>query len=277
MPLRTLLVCLIDMETADATMACAVQLARMHNAHLVGLHVLDALVVYPGIAVHLTQDVYAAFHERQLERARGIEAIFARHTDREDFVSEWRMLQAQATSAAERIVDSARMADLVMMPNATTARDQDKRVQARVIREAGRPVIVVPGDYAQDNVGTRLVLGWSDTREATRAAHDLLIAAAPDAELSVLRIGKQQGDVLKDFELNEFAALYDRHGLKAKTAHLDRDGDDIAEVLLRYAFEDGADLVVTGAFGHSRAYDFVLGAVTQGLLRDAKVPVLFSH
>ena len=54
-------------------------------------------------------------------------------------------------------------------------------------------------------------------------------------------------------------------------------GDSIANVLNKAAFEMGADLIVTGAFGHSRAYDLVLGATSYALLRDQKLPVLFSR
>ncbi|MBT8412810.1 MAG: universal stress protein, partial [Boseongicola sp.] len=56
----------------------------------------------------------------------------------------------------------------------------------------------------------------------------------------------------------------------------DRAGAEVAEVLMKQAFEQGADMIVTGAFGHSRVYDFVIGAVTHNLLKDAKLPVLFS-
>ena len=58
--------------------------------------------------------------------------------------------------------------------------------------------------------------------------------------------------------------------------HRDKDGEKIADVLGHEAFEMGADMMATGAFGHSRAYDFVIGAATRSLLSDAKLPVMFS-
>jgi nucleotide-binding universal stress UspA family protein len=70
--------------------------------------------------------------------------------------------------------------------------------------------------------------------------------------------------------------MFARHGLKTTLEHRDPMGDSIAEVLENVAFEKGADLIVTGAFGHSRAYDCVLGATTYALLREQKLPVLFS-
>jgi nucleotide-binding universal stress UspA family protein len=274
---KTVLVCLFDEATAKAAIACAVQLARAQSAHLVGLHVLDALVVYPGTAMPMTSEVASAFDLGQRERAAAIKAIFDTLTEPEDFVAEWRLLQANTPSSADRMIDSARLADVVVMPNATAAEDIDSHMQVRVIREAGRPVIVVPPDYDHDTLATRVVLGWSDTREAARAAHDLLLVVEPGAEVSVLRVTAGARDPLKDSALLELASLYDRHGLRAGTQIRAHDGEDVAEILTDHAFELGADLIVTGAFGHSRVYDFVLGAVTHGLLRSARVPVLFSH
>lgn len=277
MGMKTLLVCLIDPESAEAVMSCAVPLARAHSAHLIALHTLEALVVYPGVAIHLPPDVYTRHSETQKEAAAAIEAIFRKYTDNEDIVSEWRLLKASSTTIADRIIESARAADVVMMPNATVAEDQSREVQARVIRDSGRPVLVVPPTLAEGDIGKRIVLGWSDTREATRAAHDLLTVAQGGADISVLRVGAPPGDELRDHELVDLASMYDRHGLKAQMAHCDAGSGGIAEALLKFAFENGADLVVTGAFGHSRAYDFVFGAVTNGLLKKAEIPVLFSN
>lgn len=277
MAMKTLLVCLIDPDSAEAVMSCAVSLARAHNAHLVALHTLEALVVYPGIAIHLPPEVYANHTKAQLEKAADIEKIFRKHTDNEDIASEWRQVKASSTSIVDRIVESARAADVVVMPNATTAEDQNRQVQARVIRESGRPVLIVPSKHDGGDVGKRIVLGWSDTREATRGAHDLLAVAQEGADVSVLRVGDAGGDELTDRELVELANMYDRHGLRAQMAHCDAGPGGIAEAILKVAFEQGADMVVTGAFGHSRAYDFVFGAVTNGLLREAEIPVLFSN
>lgn len=278
MPVKTLLVCLMNKEHADTVLSAAVPLARANNAHLIGLHTVEALLVYPGIAMHVPDEAFTEFHESQKEEAEAIEAIFKRHTDNEDFISEWRLVRAEATSAAQRMIESAHAADLVIMPNSDPDIDRgDQRdVQARVIRNGGRPVIVVPSNYDGAPIGANVVVGWSNTREAARAAHDLIPVAHPGGTISVVRIDGNAGDELSDFEAIDIAGMYDRHGLRAKMVHREKGGDKVAKALMQYAFESGADLLVTGAFGHSRAYDFVVGAVTYQLLREAKIPVLFS-
>lgn len=276
MSVKTILVCLTDEPSAQSAMACAVAIARTHGAHLIGLHVMEAPILYPGIAMHIPEAALAAFSQSQKDLADGIKAVFERHTHAEDFPSEWRLVKGDARSVVDRIIESARPADLVVMPNATTGFDQSDHVQAKVIREAGRPVIIAPTHFSGDTVGTKIVVGWSDTREATRAAHDVLQLAKAGSEVAILRVSDEAADELHDFKMVELAALFDRHGLSVETVRRDPQGKEVAETLLQFAFETGTDLIATGAYGHSRAYDFVIGSMTRGLLRQAKLPVLFS-
>jgi nucleotide-binding universal stress UspA family protein len=275
---KTILVCLTTPDHTETLMKVAVPLARKHGAHLIGLHTVEALVVYPGIAMHIPDTAFASFNESQKEEAAAIKAVFEKHTAPEDFVREFRLVRAEAQSASERMIESARAADLVIMAHEDKNSDRydQRHAQTQVIRESGRPVIVVPLEYDGPEIGANILLGWSDTREAARAAHDMLGLADEGAALAVLRVGKTPQDAFKDSDAIDMTELFARHGLKTTLEHRDPMGDSIAEVLENVAFEKGADLIVTGAFGHSRAYDFVLGATTYALLREQKLPVLFS-
>ncbi len=278
MTIKTILVCLTTQAHASTLMKVAVPLARRHNAHLVGLHTVEALMVYPGIAMHVPEPAFAEFNASQKEQAAAIEAVFRQHTQNEIFPSEWRLLRAESTTATDRMVESARAADVVIMSHEDKDADRydQRNVQVQVIRESGRPAIVVPLDYDGPPVGKNILLGWSDTKEATRAAHDLMPLAAKDAEITILSVTSERRDALSDSTVLELAEAFDRHGLKARVQYLEASPKDVASTLMQSAFEIGADLIVTGAFGHSRAYDVVIGAVSHTLLRSATVPVLFS-
>ena len=278
MLLKTLLVCLTTPDQAETLLKVAVPLARKHDAHLIGLHSMEALLVYPGIAMHIPEATFAAFTESQKEEESKIKAVFAKHTGNEIFQSEFRTVRAEATSASEHMVESARAADLVIMTqqDKDADRSDQRNAQTQVIRDSGRPVIVVPLGYDGPEIGKNILLGWSDTREAARAAHDLLIAADSGASLTVLRVGNAAQDTLKDSDGIDLAEMISRHGLKPTLEHRVLAGESVAAVLCQVAFEKGADLIVTGAFGHSRAYDFVIGATTYELLEEANLPVLFS-
>ncbi len=275
---KTILVCLTTPEHAATLLRVAVPLARKHGAHLIGLHTVEALVVYPGIAMHIPEPAFAAFNESQKQESEAIKAVFTDHTAQEDFVSEFRLVKAEAQSASERMIESARASDLVIMAHEDKNSDRydQRHAQSQVIRESGRPVVVVPLAYDGPEIGNNILLGWSDTREAARAAHDMLSIASEGTELTVLRVGSSGQDAFKDADAIDMVEMFARHGLKPTLEHRNPMGDSIADVLNEVAFEKGADLIVTGAFGHSRAYDFVIGATTYALLRDQRFPVLFS-
>lgn len=278
MSLKTLLVCLTTPDHAETLMKLAVPLARKHGAHLTALHTVEALVVYPGIAMHIPDTAFEAFNESQKKEALDIKAVFAKHTENEDFPNEFRLVRAEATSANERMVESARAADLVIMAREDKDADRydQRHAQTQVIRDSGRPVIVVPLGYEGPEIGRNILVGWSDTREAARAAHDALTLADDGAAVTLLRVGDSSQDALRDADGIDMVETYARHGFKPTLEHHPTLGKEIAEVLNQVAFEKGADLMVTGAFGHSKVYDFVMGATTHALLKDAELPVLFS-
>jgi len=278
MSLQTILVCLTTQDHAETLMKLAVPLARKLNAHLVGLHTLEALNVYPSIAMHIPAPVFDTFNKSQAREAEAIRGIFNKYTKNEDFPNEWRLLQAESTSATDRMVESSRVADLVIMSDEDkeTERYDQRNARMDVIRDSGRPVIVVPLGYEGPTVGENILLGWSDTREAARAAHDLLTLADEGARVCVLHVGRSQKDELAESDTIELANMFARHGLKVSLEHRDGMAKDVAEMIKKSAFEKGSDLIVVGAFGHSKAYDVVVGTATYALLSDAKLPVMFS-
>ena len=192
MTIKTILACLTDEKQSVTVLNAAVLLARRHSAHLIGLHTLEAITVNPGIAMHVTGVVMADFDRAEAEQADKIREIFEQRTHSEDFVSEWRLERTETTSAAARILESSRAADLVVVaqqdPEGPRAGDHD--LQERLIRGSGRPVLVVPHDFDGDTVGDNVPVGWSPTREATRAAHDALTLVAPGRDVAVLTVAR---------------------------------------------------------------------------------------
>lgn len=277
MTAKTILACLTTEAHADPVLKAACVLAEKTDAHVIGLHTLQALVVYPGVAMHIPDGIYEAFDQDQKEVAAKLEARFAEAMQGRDFPSEWRCLKAQSTEAAHRVVESARAADLVIMAQADPAEDRSdqRHLQERVIRESGCPVLVVPHDFAGDTLGAKIVLGWSGTREATRAAHNLA-SVFPPGTVTVVSAHKETGDEMRASGTIAIAEYLARHGFSTEIKHRDLAGQSVAEVLHEEATRTGADTLAVGAFGHSAIYDFVIGAATQDLLTNAKLPVMFS-
>jgi nucleotide-binding universal stress UspA family protein len=142
--------------------------------------------------------------------------------------------------------------------------------------DGGRPVLMVPPG-SPPTVGRNAVVAWKPTREAVRAVNEALPVLEPGAKVTVLVVDPQDSPEHGEEPGADIAAHLARHGMQvtvevAQSGHL-----DVTGTLLRRAAELGADLVVMGAYGHSRLRERILGGVTRDLLRTAPLPVLIAH
>ena len=279
MTYKTLLVCLTTSDNAERLTKVAVNLARQFEAHLVGLHTLQSISVYPGITVPIPTDITDSFKKEQLLEAEKIKKIFLAATKTEDFVSEWRCFEARSSSAGDRLAEHARCADLIIMaqPDKEHDRPDQTTIQRQVIETSGRPVLIIPTFGTFDTIGTNTLIGWSPTKEATRSVHDAIPLMKNGKTANVFLVSKEDAmDSYVAHTAREIATTLDRHGIKVNVNHCADTGLTVGDLILNEVSDSGADLIVTGAYGHSRMYDFMIGATTSHLMKHMTVPVLFS-
>jgi nucleotide-binding universal stress UspA family protein len=254
-------------------------LARRHNAHVIGLHTVEALMVYPGIAMHIPDKIFEAYGQSQRKQSAALKALFEKYVQVEDFLAEWRLVKSQSETAVERIVESAQCADLVVLPAAGSDAQHNghARLLEAVIRDGGRPALVVPKDFKAETLGQDILIGWNGTREAARAAHDARTLLHEGDNAHIVRVNEHYHESHRDVTASDLAAAFARHGIKTTLVERSWERPGVAAALNEEAFERGADMIAVGAFGHSRTYDPVIGAATRELLRNADFPVLFSR
>ena len=140
---------------------------------------------------------------------------------------------------------------------------------------SGRPTLLVPQD-ASPSQFQHVMIAWDGSRVATRAvadAHDFL-RLAKTVTIAVVTDEKTLPEGNPALRLSEYLDL---HGINTTVALVQAKRRPIASALQEHVLEIGADMMVMGAFGHSRMHDFVMGGATTGILRDLKLPVLLSH
>ncbi len=134
---------------------------------------------------------------------------------------------------------------------------------------------MIPQDHAVTAIGQHVLFGWSNTDEAARSVHDALMLTKPNAQIDILYVGQDHQDSAPDTSARR--DLAPRHGIKTVLISQLDDPDGIAAILLRQAFEQGCDMIVTGAFGHSRTYDFVVGTVTHDRIKKQTCQCLLQN
>ncbi|WP_138933471.1 universal stress protein [Roseovarius arcticus] len=279
MAIKTIVVGLMTAEDAEWLVPAACAVANTYGSHLIGVHPVEANLPYVSVDGMVSDLSGPMFYDWQIEETAAIKATFDRLTRVEDFVAEWRTQDVRTTDAASFLTGIARNADLVMIgqPDTGENRRNETALYENVIRQSGRPVLMVPRGHVIESIGQHFLFGWSDTDEAARAVHDAMTLAKPDAQVDILYVGHDSQDsAAGPSARRDLAAAIDRHRIKTELITSSADAEGIAATLLRHAFERGCDTVVTGAFGHSRTYDFVIGAVTHELMEKATLPVLLA-
>jgi len=145
-----------------------------------------------------------------------------------------------------------------------------------VLFDSGQPVIALGAGDKPLPVVKRVIMAWNGEPEAARAIHCSLPLLQSVQDVHVVMIdpettkaGSNPGD--------DMAAFLTRHGLKVTVDRLSSGGREIGDVLLKHAEDTDADLIVMGAYGHSRLREWLLGGTTRDLLAKAKLPVLMVH
>jgi nucleotide-binding universal stress UspA family protein len=284
MSLKDLLVVLDGTPRDEDKLTLAFNLARRTDAHVRGLCVLEHLLPADmAFALGGYPDVWAMPEfARQIEatakaRAVEVETAFRDRLRREDARGDWEL---ETGSLLPSVLRFAHISDLVILgqhdpdhPGPAVART----LVEDVLMASGRPLLIVPYAGRYENVGSNVLVGWSHTRESTRALHDAIPLMTPKARVSVLiaESTPSASDAMPTADVGEHLA---RHGLvvsAARTVLADRVTP--ADALLGYAADNGCDLLVAGAYGHSRTREMIMGGVTRDLLRYMTLPVLMAH
>jgi nucleotide-binding universal stress UspA family protein len=281
MRLKDILVHLDATAQASARLRLAADLARRHEAHLTGLYVVD--VVLPALAAAdasggvAIADLLETMREEALARAAGVEAAFRERLRLDGLAGEWRLVEG---AAPEQVALQARYADLLVLGQQDPGGGQPAAGATieQALFSSGRPVLVVPHAGCPEAVGHTVLIGWNASREAARAVHDALPLIAGAGSVTVLAVNPRQGLSGHGEEPgSDLARHLARHGLAVTVEHTVAPDIDDGEAILNRAAELSADLLVVGAYGHSRLREMALGGVTRTLLRQMTVPVLMAH
>jgi nucleotide-binding universal stress UspA family protein len=281
MAIKDILVHLDATAPAGARLDIAAGLARRHDAHLVGLYVVDVMMPVMAAADAGSGAVLAEMLDRMradaLAEAATVEARFAAVLQREGIAGEWRIAEG---STPEHVALQARYADLAILGQADpegTAPAATATLEA-VLFDSGRPVLVIPYAGSFATVGQRVLVGWNASAQASRAVHDALPLMAGAASVTVSAVNPRRGiDAHGDQPGADIARHLARHGLKVTVEHTVAPEIGAGDMLLNRASEISADLLVIGGYGHSRLRETILGGVTRTLLRQMTLPVLLSH
>lgn len=249
-------------------------LAKRLDAWANGLHVVplspvafaspEAVALYSGEVDNLYRD--ALQHE----------SLWRTLLERHGVTGEWQVTQGDVV---ESLCHASRWCDLVVVERPQLVPDAPTGwgVVSRTVFGASAPVVVVPESAKPSTVGARILVAWNQSREATLALRGALPLLGRADQVVVL-----EGDLVENpFGLRylpkfDLRAWLERHRIAAEIRPFSG-GKERGAALLDAARKEGADLIVMGAWGHSRITELVLGGTTRHLFQHSDLPLLVAH
>jgi nucleotide-binding universal stress UspA family protein len=277
---NTILVSLNDFERNKQTVKIACQLAAHQDAHIIGLFVTPMMPVYPVPGAYGLSgliDTHEAYFKEKAEQAK---AHFEDVAGKNGLRNEWRHVKSRSSIIAPAVIEHGREADIVVVSqvNPDDPDGAESDFCDHVVMETGRPTLIVPYSGKIEPIGGTVVIGWNGTREAARAAFDALPLLQTASQVLLVWVDPEDdGETAGQLPGSEMAATLSRHGINVIAEALPTGHLAAADALLNRVADSNANLLVAGAYGHSRMREFVFGGVTNSLLKHMTVPVLMSN
>ncbi len=212
---------------------------------------------------------------RDLEKA----ALAAIKAEELDLRASTEAAVAQLGALSELVAQRARFADLVVLAR-PYGNDQGPEAEAVVeaaMFEGQAPVLVLPAKGLATATPKTIVIAWNQSREAMNAVRRALplLKSADLVDITVVdppSHGPERSD-----PGGLLCQMLVRHGVRAEVSVLAKTLPRVSDVLARHLRDRNADMMVMGAYGHSRFREAILGGATRNMLEQAEVPVLMAH
>ncbi len=279
MSYKSMLTVLTDPAEVQAVLRAAIPLATEAGAHL------DVLC----LGIDRTQTGYyfagatALMHDETIIQAQAeaaeIETAARAELGRGDLSWGLESLVAQSASVAGLVARRARFADLVILPKPYgEGRYSDAPVVVEAAMFQGQaPVLVLAEGVPLTSAPQRVVVAWNESSEAMAAIRRALPMLHAAGEVNVCIIAPERHSSESSDPGAELSKMLSRHGVKVEVSILPQTLPRVSEVIARHVADIGADMLVMGAYGHSRFREAILGGATRNMLEHATVPVFMAH
>lgn len=276
MPFKTILSVLGD-HGVDGDLQLAMKLCGEVGAHLSTL--LVALGRVPVGRYETLSPSWLEVRERNLQKLKNRVATIRERLTTADLSFDVDSLYAEVAGPGYDIGERALYSDLVVAgPGIFASEDLKPQVVSGGLFQAGRPVLFVPPDASASLRPKTILLAWDSRPSAAHACRDALEMMKQAGAVHVTMVDPVATSRMSGDEPGADIGTYlARHGINTTVDALSSSSRFVTDTLLRHALDINADLIVMGAYGHSKLLELILGGVTKSMLKDAKLPILMSH
>ena len=268
---RSIVVLLEDDANSLSLLDAAANMAKVSDGHISGVYV-----------VPLTSTMFSMPDVVNVEsfrnKAKEVHENFESVLKAANIKGDW--CYTEGGDVVAEVARQSLYADLVLLRR----NKNNHKIIDKVLLAASCPTLLLPSSGISNGSFDRILVAWKSTREAARTLHDTLPLLHKASDIVIAVLGE-----ISDYEKQSLTLYLATHGIDAKIEQHSLEGPitepsllndiekSIGRRLLALAKEENRELIVMGAYGHSRLSEAILSGVTSLISRNAEIPVLMSH
>ncbi len=282
MRLKTIVVFIDISPGSQSRLDYAVKIAHRHDAHLTGIYIAPtywgaSLPESYAIGSDAITELTKFYQEEERETSKKAIELFNTAIGNEKISAKYHIIKD--SEADMRLKSILLYTDLIIAGNPGTNGLPKNWSAEAILLATGVPFLLVPNGWQCQSaeIGSRILLGWNGSRESRRAITDSLPFLIEAQSVSVIEVDREKHSYDGDSRGADLLLYISRHGVKVDLDFLSSQGRPVATVILEYVAQHDIDLIVLGAYSHSRSSEIIFGGVTRTFLKSMRVPLLIVH
>lgn len=271
MAIKDIVIYLDNDEGCKNRIRSTAKLCHQLGAHLTGLYISRVLKVHPYPYTYLPTSAFETMAADAGKKRTEVEGLFTDLCSGEGINGEFR---SDTSQLSDNLSIQSRYADLLVVPRRHGG-EPNLNIEFQlpeILPTSACPVLVLPDNSTpMTQLPTRAMVAWNGSHESARALNSALPMLS---QVNLIDIVSVSND---DAEANHIARHLAHHGFEVRVHLVEGSGFNAGKTLLDQAMSLESELLVMGAYGHSRFREHLLGGATRYMLDHANLPVLYSH
>ena len=270
MSIKDIIVYVDNDKNCETRLETAASLCKTYGARLTGLYLLQKISIPVYAGAYVPVEIFDANDEQTIKLRDKAEALFAAKSKAVNIISHFSAVEGDVGSELNRY---SRYADLLIVPQRKNDRfDLNPYYQlSDILLGAACPVLLLPDNKPPALPPETALLAWDGERECARALKAALPILSQVKKINVISVNYESD------ETNDIARHLSQHDIKSEVHSVEGSHFDIGAIVLNQAATLECQMIIMGAYGHSRIRELMLGGTTRHILEHVELPVLFSH
>ncbi len=279
MAFMTVSTVITDLETDRAALDAAVKVAHRDNGHLevlcLGIDPTQPGAYYAGANAITLQSSFAEAESDAHEIEQGIKELL----EYKEVHWSARAVSAQLPGLAQFLAHQTRFTDIAVLtrPYGEGRGHEKAAIVESALFDAKIPVVIIPDGTGFPDDVKRVVVAWDESHEALTAVRAAMPILKSAEVVNITLVDPPSHAPDRSDPGGALSLMLSRHGIQAEVSVLAKTMPRISDVIARHVKDQNADMLVMGAYGHSRIRESILGGATRNTLQMTEVPVLMAH